>query len=173
MTKYILIILLMLTNACTTTNINTPQPIPSTKSQAIIKPTTPLADTKVSHIQPQSPTISYDPKVADYINQNHAAQALKTAAPEFAPKTLAPHCTVEKFVSGLNSAQTEIIKTSATSIEIKTTGAKIGNGNIKITAQGKNAEISSAVIGKFKRTDTNILRKFAQNICNAVDEKLK
>ncbi len=173
MSKYILVILLLAINACTTTNVSTTQPISSTVPQVTVRPAASLADTKVNHAQTQSPKVSYDPKVADYINQNQSAQILKTAAPEFASKTLAPHCTVEKFVSGLNSSQTEITKTSASTIEIKTFGTKIGNGNIKITAHGKNAEISSAVIGKFKRTDTNILRKFAQNICNAVDEKLK
>ena len=176
MSRYILILLLLTVNACSTTDSNvlkTPSVTPSSL-QSTTKTSTSLSSPakKTSSTQTVA-TVSYDPKVANHISQNQAAMVLKTAAPEFAHKILAPHCTVEKFVSGLNSTQTEIIKISASTIEIKTTGAKIGNGNIRITAQGKNAEISSAVIGKFKRTDTNILRKFAQNICDTVDEKLK
>ena len=174
MSRSIFFLVLLSLSACTTSNINTQKTVPTPQnSPSQQMSSSQPAFTKENVALPTTKQIFYDPKVANYINQNQAAIALRTSAPEFAHKLLAPHCTIEKFVSGLNSTQTEINKTSPSTIEIKTTGTKIGNGNIIIKTQGKNAEISSAVIGKFKRTDSNILKKFAQNICNSIDEKLK
>lgn len=170
MFKYIFIPAILMISACTATDIGSQ---PNTVSSRTVTTNRTAITPKKAAAPQTTANIFYDPKVADYIKKNQAASTLRAVAPEFAHKILAPRCTVEKFVSGLNSPQTEIKKISTSSIEIKTIGNKIGNGAIKITAQGKEAQISSAVIGKFQRTEADVLNKFAQSICNKVDEALK
>lgn len=174
MFRYIIFSIFLFLTACATKDVSIQQNASAVPQKNTAKASFPLSVSSEKKPNAQiTKKAFYDPKVASYIDQNEAVLVLRTTAPEFTHKILAPHCTIEKFVSGLNSSQTKIQKISSSMIEIKTTGSKIGNGSIIINTQGKNAEISSAVIGKFKKSDRDILRKFAQNICNTVDEKLK
>lgn len=115
--------------------------------------------------------VLYKPSVQSYVDSSSKVQKLRTVAGNWAQNTISENCTLEKFVSGINAPQAEFEKISDNELIIKTSGTKLGAGELKIDIRGNTAIIVSAIIGKISQKDPYVLKKMAMNICQSVDDK--
>lgn len=169
MQKFFIPAVLFFLTACSTIQPNQP----TIRSEAASEKVQPPASKPLKTSQPTSPKIIYDTKTQNYIDANSAVQELRKCCPQYAPKILGTHCTVEKFIAGLNTSQIKINNNGDNSLTVYTGGTKIGNGIITIRINGSNAEIASATIGKIRQQNKSILQDMSQNICKKVEDKFK
>lgn len=170
----IFILPVLLLAACTAAPQTDSVHLPS-KNISAAAPKASVAKNNIRQKRPAKKTANfiYAPEVKKYIDQNQGVKTLKNIAPEYALKKFTPLCTVEKFIAGLNSSETDIVKTPSAGLIIKTKGAKIGSGTITVAIKGRYAKITSAVVGSIRQTNADVLDNLAPNICQSTEEKAK